>query len=182
MTSLLQKINELDLRIDDISTDLNCNTIITVGDINCGGILRAPNQIHFRAHRGGSIYNTNARVRLPYNLIYDNVGGGYNNTTYTFTVPVAGTYYFYFTMYSEFSSNFVADLCVNNNNNIIERVEKGSTTNLSLTKFAGQATQHCNIGDQVYVYNLVGTVGLRHQSGGNLNDLQVCCFGGFLIG
>jgi hypothetical protein len=53
---------------------------------------------------------------------------------------------------------------------------KGSSINLQLTKFAGQATQYCNVGDQVYVYNLVGIVGLRHESGGNLSNLQVLCF------
>ena len=146
--------------IIDSTTDLSCSTLTTVGDINIGGIIKAPNQIRFRAHRGGSIYNANARVRLPYNLIYENVGGGYNNTTYTYTVPVAGAYYFYATMYSNFSDNFVCDIFVNNNNNIIERVEKGSNFNLALTKFAGQGTQYCNVGDEVYVYNLVGNVGL----------------------
>ena len=76
----------------------------------------------------------------------------------------------------------MCDICVNNNNNIRERVEKVSNFNLGLTKFAGQGTQYCNVGDEVYVYNLVGNVGLYHQSGGNLNNLQVCCFGVFLIG
>jgi len=76
----------------------------------------------------------------------------------------------------------VCDICVNNNNNIRERVEKVSNFNLGLTKFAGQGTQYCNVGDEVYVYNLVEKVGLYHQSGGTLNDLQVCCFDVFLIG
>jgi hypothetical protein len=53
MTSLLQKINELDLRIDNISTsegggagttidsttDLSCNTVETVSNMTCGGTL-----------------------------------------------------------------------------------------------------------------------------------------------
>ena len=139
----------------DSTTDISCNTKTTVSNLTVGGILTAPNTIRFRAHRGGTVHISNSRERLRYNLIYENVGGGYDNTTYTYTVPVAGVYYFYATMLTEFSSSFVAEICVNDINNIIERVEKGSATNLALTKFAGQATQYCNVGDQVYVYILL---------------------------
>jgi hypothetical protein len=106
MTSLLQKINTLDTRIDNINTsgggsgttidsttDLSCNTLATVGNIDSGGIISAPNQISFRATRTAYAY-INTIIALPFNVITYNVGGGYNTSTYTFTAPKNGNIFF----------------------------------------------------------------------------------------
>ena len=105
MTSLLQKINSLALRIDNISTsggggtnvdsttDVSCNTLSTVGDVTVGGIILAPNQISFRATYIGVYIVINSNTKLPYNVETRNIGGGYNTSTYEFTAPVSGSYF-----------------------------------------------------------------------------------------
>ena len=66
MTSLLQKINDLDLRIDNITK-----------------------QVCFIVSRGGSTL-VNIDTILPYNNIFENIGGGFDSNTYTFTCPIQG--------------------------------------------------------------------------------------------
>ena len=128
MTSLLRKINDLNVRVDNISTsggsggdgitidsttDLSCNTVTTAGDINCGGIITAPNQISFRATISSHVY-VNTNVFLPFNVITINIGGGYNNSSYTFTAPKTGTYYFYVFFFTHGNILYGADFLVNN--------------------------------------------------------------------
>ena len=60
MTSLLQKINDLDLRIDNITK-----------------------QVCFIVSRGGAIV-VNVDTILPYNIIFENIGDGFDSNTYTF--------------------------------------------------------------------------------------------------
>lgn len=47
--------------------------------------------------------------KLPYNLIKYNTGS-YDNTTYTFTAPVAGKYYFYATYFTLSGNSVQVDL------------------------------------------------------------------------
>ena len=69
MTSLLQKINDLDLRIDNITT-----------------------QVCFIVSRSGSTL-VNIDTILPYN-ISENIGGGFDSNTYTFTCPIQEDIYY----------------------------------------------------------------------------------------
>jgi hypothetical protein len=70
MTSLLQKINDLDLRIDNITT-----------------------QVCFVVSRGSGTV-VNADTILPYNNISHNVGGGFDSTTHTLHVQFKDGIYF----------------------------------------------------------------------------------------
>ena len=62
MTSLLQKINYLDLRIDNITK-----------------------QVCFIVSRGGATV-VNIDTILLYNNIFENTGGGFDSNTYTFVL------------------------------------------------------------------------------------------------
>jgi hypothetical protein len=36
-----------------------------------------------------------SNIKLPYNVETRNIGGGYNTSTYEFTAPVSGSYFFH---------------------------------------------------------------------------------------
>ena len=93
------------------TTDLTIKPLTTSGDVSIGGVITAPNQILFKATRKDTEIFHNAREAVPFNGIVQDIGRGYNTTTYIYTIPVAGTYFFYFGTFStEGSAIYVADL------------------------------------------------------------------------
>jgi hypothetical protein len=114
MSSILQKITSLELTVGSIEqdnitsvTDLNCNTLNTAGNITIGGIISAPNQISFRACRTGSNIAVNTNTKLPFNATLHNFGGCYNTSTFEFTVPITGTYFFFIYLFLEITQQII---------------------------------------------------------------------------
>jgi len=142
MTSLLQIINELDSRIDNIdisggggTTDttalqaqIDTNTtdisgiqtnkqdkltagdnITIIGDTISASGVGSGTDIGFLAYHD-STTDYSAVGLAPYNLVIYNTGNAYDNSTYIFTVPVAGKYYFYATYFTKNGSAGVLEL------------------------------------------------------------------------
>ena len=86
MTSLLRKINELNERVDNITT-----------------------QVCFIVSRGGGTV-VNVNTILPYNNIFDNIGDGFDSNTYTFTCPIAGRYIFSVGFYTNGNNSYSVDI------------------------------------------------------------------------
>jgi hypothetical protein len=184
MTSLLQKINTLDTRIDNINTsggggttidsttDLSCNTITTVGDVNIGGNLTTPNRISFYAATDKTLFVVNQGVVPPFERIVQNIGNAYNNTTYQFTAPVAGTYYFGFSFYSNQNIGFVATLELNGST--IAKAQRNPGYTSSYTKYQISATAYCSVGDVVRPRTIANSIRIQLS-----NDTH---FFGFFIG
>jgi len=133
MTSLLQKINTLDTKVDgldssnlqtqittnadDISTlQTSKQNTLTAGDnitivnnviSSSGG--GSGTDIGFLAYHDSTTDYSAVRV-APYNLVIYNTGNAYDNSTYIFIVPVAGKYYFYATYFTKNGSKGVFDL------------------------------------------------------------------------
>ena len=99
----------------DSSTDLSCNTLDTVGDVNIGGTLTTPNRISFYVATDKSLFVVNQGVVAPFERIVQNIGNAYDNTTYLFTAPVAGTYFFGFSFFSNQNIPFGAEIQLNGN-------------------------------------------------------------------
>ena len=168
MTSLLQKINTLDTRIDNINTsggggttidsttDIICNTLDTVGNVNIGGNLTTPNRISFYAATDKTLFVVNQGVVPPFERIVQNIGNAYNNTTYQFTAPVAGTYYFGFSFYSNQNIGFVTEIQVNGNT--IARGQRNPGYTSSYTKYQISATAFCSVGDVVRAISGANTI------------------------
>ena len=162
----------------DSTTDLNSNTITTVGDINCGGIILAPNQISFRATYIGNYIVVNSNTKLPYNVVTRNIGGGYSNSTYEFTAPVSGSYFFHASIFRDFQindeNNIGVDFVLNNGSNatIIQRIE-----NKGYQIHNGTIVTFMNAGERVYIQRSFGRIALVGQ-GSN----QYITFFGYLIG
>ena len=164
----------LDSKQDTIlsTTDLTCNTITTDGDTTIGGVIIAPNQVRFRASRThGTTINSNGT--LPFNKTLENVGGGYSNSTYTFTAPITGTYYFYAQIFTSGDNKFRADFYTGST--LVQRISRegpgsGSGGN---TSFTGSFHYTLNVGQTMYMRRFDGII-----------DLPVdpfCQFGGYLL-
>jgi len=153
MTSLLQKINELNVRVDNVSTsggggttdttalqaqiDTNTTDIsgiqtnkqdtLTAGDnitIKGNTISASKPDIGFLAYHNSSTDYSALRL-APYNLVRYNTGNAYDNSTYICTVPVAGKYYFYATYFTKDGSAGVLDLRIKKTNQVEEILIRG---------------------------------------------------------
>jgi len=138
-----------------------------------GGIISAPNQVRFRASRTAST-STNTNVTLPFNKTLENVGGGYSNTTYTFTAPITGTYYFYAQIFTLGDNVFRADFYTGSTR--VQRISREGPGSGSggPTTFVGFFHYTLNQGQTMYMKRADGIV--------NLPVDPYCAFGGYLLG
>ncbi len=138
-----------------------------------GGIISAPNQVRFKASRTAST-TTNTNVTLPFNKTLENVGGGYNNTTYTFTAPITGTYYFYAQVFTSGDNKFRADFYTGST--LVQRISREGPGDGSggPTSFTGSFHYTLNQGQTMYMKRADGIV--------NLPVDPYCAFGGYLLG
>ena len=60
-----------------------------------GGNVTKPSEVGFHA-TGTSTYTHSSNFVPEFNTEYFDIGGGYNNSNYRFTAPVAGRYFFYY--------------------------------------------------------------------------------------
>ena len=117
-------------------------------------------------------------------LSYHNIGGGYDNTDYTFTTPITGSYLFYFSLLCKGNNNSGADLLLYDPISGVETQQlrlASISINTSSSIIVRSTTMivNCTVGEKVYVKRDFGTVTLNGESGSLGN---VCIFGGYLLG
>ena len=138
MTFLLQKINELNERVDNIST-----------------------QVCFVVSRGGATL-VNIDTILPYNDISENIGGGFDSNTYTFTCPIQGRYIFSVGFHTNGNNTYAVDIKINNQSHDTNgRAGTGASGN---SKNFIVAIAVLNVGDTVYVECVSGSIRLFGQN------------------
>jgi hypothetical protein len=138
MTSLLQKINDLDLRIDNITK-----------------------QVCFIVSRGGSTL-VNIDTILPYNNIFDNIGGGFDSNTYTFTCPIAGRYIFSAGFYTNGNNIYAVEIKINGESH--DKHERAGTGAGGNSKNFMVVIAVLNVGDTVYAECTFGSIRLFGQN------------------
>jgi len=161
------------------SSNLNALILFVEGYVSIGGIITAPNQVRFRASRAsGAIVNTN--VILPFDKTLENVGNGYSNTTYTFTAPVTGTYFFYAQLFTFGETGFRVDFFSGSTR--VQRISTGNAFHYPVsepgndgnTTFTSAFYYPLNIGQTMYMERFDGLV--------NMPTDPFCHFGGYLLG
>ena len=138
MTSLLQKINEVHERVDNMSTQV------------CFIVARG----------GGTVLNTD--TLLPYKSISHNVGGGFDSNTYTFTSPIQGRYVFSVGFYTNGNNSYAVDIKIyNQSHDNHERAGTGAGGN---SKKNIVVIAVLNVGDTVYAECTLGSIRLFGQN------------------
>ena len=177
MTSLLQKINELDIRVDgldssnlqtqittnsnDISTlQTNTQDKLIAGDnisiigntISSSGGGTNEDIVFLAYHNTTTTYSS--PQKLPYNLVTYNSGNGYDNSLYIFTVPVSGKYYFYASYFTVSGSSGTVDLMLKKagetEQTLQARGQEGQSTPAQHERRTFSVIVYCEVGDQLY--------------------------------
>jgi hypothetical protein len=138
MTSLLQKINDLDLRVDNITK-----------------------QVCFIVSRGGSTL-VNIDTIIPYNNIFENIGGGFDSNTYTFTCPIQGRYIFSVGFYTNGNNSYSVDIKINGGGH--DKHERSGTGAGGNAKQFIVSIAILNVGDTVYAECTLGSIRLFGQN------------------
>ena len=86
------------LKVGTIQDHANSTTAMTIDD---DGRILTPARPSFKAYMSGdqSAPSASTFTTIQFNAENHDIGGNFNTSNYTFTTPVAGTYYFY-TSYS----------------------------------------------------------------------------------
>ena len=138
MTSLVQKINELNERVDNITT-----------------------KVCFIVSRGSGTV-VNADTILPFNSVSHDVGGGFNSNTHTFTCPIPGRYIFSVGFYSNGNISYAVDLKINDVT--YDRHERAGTGAGGNTKQFIVVIAVLSIGDIVYAECTLGSIRVFAQN------------------
>jgi hypothetical protein len=79
-------------------------------NINANGLITSPKNPAFGAQiNGNSDATYNNGSNIPFNITSFNIGSNYSTSTYTFTAPVAGLYFFSTALYLTNSAGFVSN-------------------------------------------------------------------------
>ena len=152
---------------------LSVNTITTTGNIDVGGLFLAPNQVSFKASRTTD-KTVNTGIELPFDRVLYNNGNGYDNTTYIFTAPASGIYFFYTQFFTISNNNYTVDFLLNEE--IIYRVQRAQNGAGATTTVSASFTIQLNSGDEVDLKRNSGGIGLYQypysQWGGHLLALK----------
>lgn len=138
--------------------------------INNNGITTQTSKPSFHANMAGGSYTSGTVI--PFNSVSINVGGYYSSTTYRFTAPLAGKYYFYTTM-----------LSTNDTGAIDFRFYKNGTTAMG-AGYTGAFTGYKQTNAMIIVDLAVNDyIDIRAYGTDSIHgDISHNCFGGWLIG
>jgi len=185
-TTGLATTTELGTKQDEIdnTTDLNVKTLTTEGNITCGGIVIDPNRPCFCAYASSSFYSSGPQT-LEYNNEFFDTTNSYDTTTYEYTIPITGNYFFYYSFVWVGESGCVVRLDKNNIQQ--DRVILSVNTNngnhyygfASNDTIGARSTMllRCDVNDKIRIYLEGGQVRSFGFNGSARNS-----FGGFMIG
>jgi len=95
--------------VSAISVDSAKNTTFA-SNVSASGYLTAPANPAFTAAINSNVDTTyNSGANIPFNATGYNSGSNYNTSTYQFTAPVAGVYFFSASLYLTNSSGFTSN-------------------------------------------------------------------------
>jgi hypothetical protein len=156
---------------------LTANTTYTPTErmrISSAGVVTKPYHPVFHVAKGDG--NVSAGNTVVWNVIYTNVGSYYNSSNGRFTAPVAGVYYFAFSVMSD--GDVGIDMALQKNGATYQGcVPLQSAIGSSYNQLTGVCTITLAASDYVTVYNSAGTIYTSNSNGG-----RHTMFCGFLVG
>lgn len=136
--------------------------------INSGGILNESSKPMFHMIMGGGSFTG----VIPFATSYINVGGHYSTSTYRFTAPVSGKYFFYTTMLSTNDAGAIDWRWYKNGATILGGGYTGGFTGYKQTN--GMLLADLAVGDYIDI-RAFGTDSLHGDTSHN-------SFGGWMVG
>ena len=144
--------------------------------LNESGWIQNPTVILFSSYGNSGGTSFNSVTVVPYNQIVDNVGGHYDPTTYTFTAPIDGKYFFSasFLEYPSASTGSITFWCSKNGAgyNSSYPMSRGPLTSQQTLGWHG----HVSLSAGDYIQAKIEGTGTYYTSGGHAH------FSGHLIG
>lgn len=147
------------------------------GVVTISNELIVENQICFKAYGpvSGKLHNINGET-LQYSAVTENIGGYYDSSTYTFTSPTNGTYFFYASYNATDNLNHDVHFIKNTNDIMYKSGRTGTITSGGdlgdPTIFNGSIFCDLSKNDTMKIVLNTGTI--------NLTDYSQ--FGGYLLG
>jgi hypothetical protein len=142
--------------------------------IDTAGIVTKPYHPVFHVAKGDG--NVSAGNTVVWNVIYTNVGSYYNSSNGRFTAPVAGVYYFAFSVMSD--GDVGIDMALQKNGTTYQGcVPLQSAIGSTYNQLTGVCTITLAASDYVTIYNSAGTIYTSNSNGG-----RHTMFCGFLVG
>ena len=165
------------LKVSEIQDPTNGNSALTIdssGNVDLSGRLTTPGRPFFYATAGAQRDDQTASP-IPYTNVVKNIGGHYDASTYKFTCPVDGVYFFAGQVYKE-GTHANIKLRVVSGGAITDVAEPSRMLGAAPTEHSAVSfaiTYYCLANDVVFLYRDVGTY---HQ------NTSLSYFTGCLIG
>ena len=165
------------LKVSEIQDPTNGNTALTIdssGNVDLSGRLTTPGRPFFYATAGAQRDDQTASP-IPYTNVVKNIGGHYNSSTYIFTCPVDGIYFFAGQVYKE----------ATHGNLKLQLSRGGSTNNIAeVARMLGAApNEHSALSFAITYYFLANDqVSLNRDVGTYHQNSSLSYFTGCLIG
>jgi hypothetical protein len=142
--------------------------------ISSAGVVTKPYHPVFHVTKGDG--NVSAGNTVVWNVVYTNVGSYYNTSNGRFTAPVAGVYYFAFSVMSD--GDVGMDMALQKNGTTYQGcVPLQSAIGSTYNQLTGVCTITLAASDYVTIYNSAGTIYTSNSNGG-----RHTMFCGFLVG
>jgi hypothetical protein len=143
-----------------------------------GGYVTMPNQPRFEATRSATF--TSAQY-VPFDVIEHDSTGSFSTSTYRYTVPVSGTYFFYWTNIGQTNSGTVHRYYfhVNGSDLYVQaqlRLDQTGEGTGKYTQASQQRIVPLNANDYVQIYYAAD------NGGGSYGNVAYTRFGGYLLG
>jgi hypothetical protein len=155
------------LRVNGIATSGGTDALL----LKPSGAVGHPNQTMFHAFSSGGSFASGSTI--TFTQIAVNVGSGYSSANSRFTVPIAGTYYFYTTMLSTNDSGAIDFRFYKNDTTAIGAGYTGAFAS-GYKQTSGMTMATLNVGDFITIRSF-GTASIHA-------DIVHNYFGGWLIG
>jgi len=162
----------------DILTTLTVRGESQLNNVNVSGIMTLNNQPRFMAYYRNNVDASFAVTgNVPYNTIKYDIGGGYNTSNYTYTIPETGLYLFTLSYISNNVAQTIVD--IQNGPNTIQRSED-FLASTSLGETIHMCIYHqCNKNDVIRAIIMAGSIRVVYDSNASEQGYQQ--FTGFKV-